>query len=94
MAKGNYIATIEHRVAGIPCIIGVIDYTCVRGSYSYNAASDWDYHGYTDSEWELLDRNGRRAAWLDYKLNDDEETSVEEAIAEYMSESADAYDDY
>jgi hypothetical protein len=86
MAKPNYyIATIEHRVAGIPCIIGVIDYSCVKGSYSYNADSDWDYYGYTDSEWELLDRKGYRAKWLDVKLDDTENESIEEAITEYMS---------
>lgn len=91
--SNNYIAIIEHRVDGIPCQIGVIDYSCVKGSYSYNAASDWDYHGYTDSEWELLDRKGYRAKWLDYKLTDEETAGVEEAIADYMKESADDYFD-
>ena len=37
-----YIAEIESRVAGIPCIIGVTHFESVRGSYSYHAASDWD----------------------------------------------------
>lgn len=92
MAKSNhYIATIEHRVAGIPCLIGVIDYSSVKGSYDYNAASDWDYNGYTESEWELLDRKGYRAKWLDYKLTDKETNDVESAIAEYMDSFADDY---
>ena len=57
----NYIAEIETRVAGIPCIIGVIEFESVAGSYSYYAASDWDYHGYTETDWEVCDRRGRPA---------------------------------
>ena len=33
----SYIAEIESRVAGIPCLIGVSHFDCVQGSYSYNA---------------------------------------------------------
>ena len=43
-----YIAEIETRVAGIPCIIGVTHFESQKGSYSYHAASDWDYYGYTE----------------------------------------------
>ena len=38
----SFIAEIETRVAGIPCVIGVVEYFSVAGSYSQNAASDWD----------------------------------------------------
>lgn len=82
----NYIAEVEHRIAGIPCLIGVIEYTHVKGSYVHDADSDWDFYGYTDSTWDVLDRNGRKAAWLAKKLNDREEELVEEAIIEYFQE--------
>jgi len=81
----SYIAQIESYVAGIPCIIGVVDYTCVKGSYSYHAASDWDYHGYTESEWEVCDRRGRPASWLARKLTDKIEREIEKEIAEYFN---------
>jgi len=80
----NYIAEIETRVAGIPCIIGVIEFESVRGSYSYHAASDWDYHGYTESDWEVLDRRGRPAPWLAKKLSDKDESRIEKEISEYF----------
>jgi len=80
----HYIAEIETRVAGIPCIIGVIEFESVRGSYSYHAASDWDYHGYTESEWEVLDRRGRPALWLAKKLSDKDESRIEKEISEYF----------
>lgn len=84
----NYIAEIESRVAGIPCLIGVSHFDCVRGSYSYNAASDWDYYGYSESEWDVLDRRGRPAAWLERKLTDDDRQRIEQEIAEAMTEEA------
>jgi hypothetical protein len=87
MAKPNhYIATVEFTLGGIPCQIGVIDYTCVKGSYSYHAASDWDYHGYTDLEYDILDRKGYRAKWLDYKIDSDAEAEIEEAVANYFKD--------
>lgn len=81
----SYIAEIETRVAGIPCIIGVTHFDSVDGSYSYNAASDVDYYGYTESEWEVLDRRGRPAPWLSRKLTDKIEREIEREIAEYFN---------
>ena len=84
----SYIAEIESRVAGIPCLIGVSHFDCVRGSYSYNAASDMDYYGYSESEWEVLDRRGRPAAWLERKLTTADRDRIEQEIAETMTEDA------
>jgi len=80
----SYLAEIETRVAGIPCIIGVTYFESVRGSFSYHAASDWDYHGYTEAEWEVLDRRGRPAPWLAKKLSDKDESRIEKEISEYF----------
>jgi hypothetical protein len=79
-----YIAEIETRVAGIPCIIGVIHFECTAGSYDYHAASDWDYHGYTESEWEICDRRGRPAPWLAKKVTDKSEAEIEQEIEKYF----------
>jgi hypothetical protein len=84
----SYIAEIESRVAGIPCLIGVLSFDSVQGSYSYNAPSDMDYYGYTESEWDVLDRRGRPAAWLECKLTDDDRQRIEQEIAEAMTEDA------
>jgi len=58
MQKRNYIAEIDSRVAGIPCKIGVVEYSRYEGSYSYNAPSDIDYYGYTEMDFDVLDRRG------------------------------------
>lgn len=80
----SYIAEIEARVAGIPCLIGVIEFDRVSGSYSYNAPSDLDYHGYTESEWEVLDRRGRPAPWLAKKMTRRDEEQIEEIVSNHF----------
>lgn len=87
----TYIAEIESRIAGIPCLIGVTHFNSVRGSYSYNAPSDMDYYGYTESEWEVLDRRGRPAAWLERKLTDRERSRIDEEVFEHMEASCEDY---
>jgi len=82
----SYIAEIESRVASIPCIIGVVEYFSVAGSYSQNAASDWDYHGYSESEWVVCDRRGRPAPWLERKLTDKDSSRIESEIAKYLAD--------
>lgn len=80
-----YIAEIETRIAGIPCIIGVTEYSSASGSYDYNAPSDVDYYGYTESEWEVCDRRGRLAPWLARKLNSKECSRIESEIEKHMN---------
>jgi len=80
-----YIAEIESRVAGIPCLIGITHYESVAGSYSYNAASDMDYYGYNDAEWEVLDRRGRKAAWLERKLTARDHDRINAEIDQYFN---------
>jgi phosphoenolpyruvate synthase/pyruvate phosphate dikinase len=89
----TYIAEIETRVAGIPCIIGVTYFESVKGSGNkWTAVSDWDYHGYTECEYEVLDSRGRKAAWLERKVTSEINAKIEREIAENMT--ADDYCDY
>jgi hypothetical protein len=57
----------------------------VSGSYSYNAASDWDYYGYSDAEWEVLDRKGYKAAWLERKLTARDNDRINAEISKYFN---------
>ena len=84
----TYLAEIESKVAGIPCLIGVTEFSSVRGSYSYNAPSDMDYYGYSESGWDVLDRRGRPAAWLERKLTDADRSRIEREIEEAMTEDS------
>ena len=79
----NYIAEIETRVAGIPCIVGVTHFESVAGDS--RADSDWDYYGYTECEFDVLDRRGRKAPWLERKLTDKIINEIEQEIAEQLN---------
>lgn len=80
----NYVATIETRVRGIPCLIGVNNFERHRGSFSYNAPSHDDYYGHTEFDWELLDRKGYRADWLAKKLTDADIDFIEDTIVNHL----------
>ena len=84
----SYIAKIESRVAGIPCIIGVTHFESVKGSFDYHADSDWDYHGYTECEFEMLDRKGYKAKWLESKITQDDESEIESIIIKHFEKEA------
>jgi len=72
-------------VAGIPCTIWVHYVEVTEGSYSYNAASDWDYYGYKELEYTVCDRRGRPAPWLEKKLTEEDDQRIK---SEYFSEQA------
>lgn len=76
MTQKHYIEEVVSRIAGIPCLIGVISYHQQRGSYSYHADSDLDFYGYVEAEWDVLDRNGRAAPWLESKMSRRDEANI------------------
>lgn len=82
----RYYCEIEMRVCGIPAIIRVTHFVHVKGSYSYNAPSDIDYYGFTELEYDICDRRGRLADWLERKVDGirGERARLEEEILEKM----------
>lgn len=78
--------TVDTVIAGIPCMVEVTHYRNVRGSYSYNAPSDLDYYGYVECDYEVLDRRGYRAAWLERKLTDADRARILEDITEHFGD--------
>lgn len=73
---------IETRIAGIPCKINVKLFERVQGSYSRYEESAQDYYGWTELDWDVLDRRGRPAPWLERKLTADEIRRIESEIIE------------
>lgn len=75
---------IVMRIAGVPCLIGVTGYLYqppCKGHPS-TCASDWDYYGYEEIEWEILDRRGKPAPWLDRKLSPADRGEITRALLE------------
>ena len=84
MKRNNYIAEIEHRVCGIPCIVGVTDYEGYTPAYISGPPencypAEGGYGGF-----EILDRKGYRAKWLEKKLTARDEDAIQELIYDHM----------
>jgi hypothetical protein len=63
-------------------LIEVTTLNVVKGSYSHNAPSDWDYYGHADVEFNVLDRRGRPAPWLERKMTDADSMRIKTEILE------------
>ena len=74
----------EACVAGIPAQVRVDQFLRVKGSYSRNAPSDLDFHGYTEVSFTILDRRGRPAPWLERKMTDAEKERITGLVLEEM----------
>ena len=65
-----------------------------RATYDHNAASDWEYYGWCDIEFELRwakDPN-IRATWLEKRMTDKERASIESALRDQIKKGS-RYDD-
>jgi hypothetical protein len=86
MAKPTtrYVGEIETTVAGIPCIVAVTHYEGYVPAYTsgapencYPAEGGW-------GEYEILDRKGYRAAWLERKITDGVDREIQNEIFNYF----------
>ncbi len=84
MKSTSYIAEIEHRVCGIPCIIGVTDYEGYMPAYTSGLPENCYPAEGGSGEFEILDRKGYRAKWLEKKLTARDEDAIQELIYEHM----------
>ena len=76
---------MESQIAGIPCLIEITHFVNVKGDSS-TRASDWDFYGYTESEWNVRDRKGYCAAWLEKKMTSKDTARIEEEIEAFMGD--------
>jgi hypothetical protein len=82
-AHQKFVAVIDARVCGIPCLIGIEHYNKVSAD-RFTWSSDMDYEGYTEMEWELLDRNYRPANWLVNKMTKADQKMAENLIEDFF----------
>ena len=80
-----YLAEIETRVAGIPCLIAVSFYFVQRPRM--NADNTDDYNGYTECDYDILDRKGRLAPWLSAKLTAADDARIVAEVDAYFENS-------
>jgi len=70
--KTMYHRILDTYIAGIPCQVGVTSLTIDRR------------HGYDEVDFDVLDRRGRPASWLDKKLGDEDLERIVGEIIEVM----------
>lgn len=63
-----YLHEIETRIAGIPCLIGVVDWVPFIEAQTSGPSHMWAAEEGGYGEWKVLDRSGRPAPWLEKKL--------------------------
>jgi hypothetical protein len=74
-------ADIETTVSGIPCLVRPTR-VFVQKPMGPSADSDWDCYGYSQIYFDVLDRRGRPAPWLERKLTGKEISRIENEILE------------
>jgi hypothetical protein len=74
----------ESRVCGIPCIIRVTDWEAyVPAQTSGPPERCYPPEG-GEGNWEILDRRGRPAAWLERKLTGDDRERIDTEVFNHM----------
>lgn len=85
------LGEFEHRVCGIPCIVAVTSWEAyVPAKVSGPPESCYPEEGGC-GEWEIRDRRGRPAPWLERKLDDKERQRIDELVFEYMESQRDEF---
>ncbi len=82
----KYELVFDTRIAGIPCQIGVTYFHYQppwRGS-AHTCDSDMDYYGYHELEYDVLDRRGRPAAWLEKKMDDEIRSEIDQEALQLL----------
>lgn len=75
---------ISTTIAGIPGVVRVTHAHYTQPDPS-SWTSDWDYHGGWELDWEILDRRGRPAPWLQRKCTEAELQRLEEVIVQQLN---------
>ena len=84
--KTKYMLELDTRIAGIPAMIGVTYFHHQppwRGS-AHTCDSDMDYYGYHELEYDVLDRRGRLAAWLERKMDDEIRSEIDQEALQLL----------
>jgi len=70
---------MDFRIAGIPCQVEMT--SCfVQKPLGPQCDSDLDCYGYSEIEFDVLDRNGRPAPWLERKMSNSERVEIEDLL--------------
>lgn len=81
-------ADFDTTVCGIPCgvVVDTYHYQPPSKKCAQQCETPDEFYGYTEIEWHLLDRKGYHARWLEDKMTDGDNETLEEEIMEEYNE--------
>ena len=65
MSKKDYRLIVESKTCGIPCKLGVIEVGYYEPTYTRGHPDNWEPEDAASHTYDILDRKGYRAKWLD-----------------------------
>jgi hypothetical protein len=75
---------IDVRVCGIPAIARVLHYRPYEPAYRRGHPDNWEPASPPEIDFEILDRRGRPARWLERKLTERERERIERELIDYL----------
>ena len=78
------MSEFECTCCGIPCIIRVLSWESFRPAYIGGPPENCYPEEGGQGDWEILDRKGRPAPWLETKMTPKERVRIDEKVFEYM----------
>lgn len=70
---------LDTHIQGIPCRVRVTHFFRQR-PLGPSADSDMDCYGYTEIDFDVLDRRSRPAPWIERKMTDADTRAIEQEI--------------
>ena len=90
MARGHAAVTeFESNLCGIPCKICITSWEPYRSAILRADPEDSHPAEGGCGDWEILDRNGRPAPWLERKMTKQEQARIENEIFNHMENQDD-----
>ena len=85
-ARIRRLATFDSTIAGIPCQIAVTHWDKYHPAKTYGPPENCHPEEGGTGDWEVLDRRGRPAPWLERKLTDNDRERIDREVFSVMEQ--------
>ncbi len=75
---------MDTRISGIPCQVLITCYYPARPANFRGSPDRWTPPEPDEISFQVLDRRGRPAPWLEEKLTEDDRVRIERELSEYI----------
>ena len=86
--QSNYRFIVDSHVAGIPCKLGVTEVGYYEPAYTRGHPDNWEPEDSCPHTYDILDRKGYRAKWLDAKCStkdcEQHQLDIDENMKEFV----------